>query len=50
MRSGQCVECADLGARVALRDSKDPAGPALVFNRAGWRAFVDGTKSGEYDR
>ena len=26
-----CVEVADLGTAVAVRDSKDPNGPALVF-------------------
>ncbi|REE96341.1 DUF397 domain-containing protein [Thermomonospora umbrina] len=28
---GQCVELADLVPHVAVRDSKDPNGPALVF-------------------
>jgi hypothetical protein len=30
-----------------VRDSKDPAGPALVFPAAAWTAFVDAVKSGE---
>ncbi|PWR06564.1 DUF397 domain-containing protein [Micromonospora acroterricola] len=38
---GNCVEVADnLPGLVAVRDSKDPAGPALVFAPAAWRAFV----------
>ncbi|MEV4664345.1 DUF397 domain-containing protein [Micromonospora echinofusca] len=38
---GDCVEVADnLPGVVAVRDSKDPAGPALVFAPAAWRAFV----------
>ncbi|MEU6072427.1 DUF397 domain-containing protein [Micromonospora sp. NPDC047074] len=38
---GNCVEVADnLPGAVGVRDSKDPAGPALVFAPAAWRAFV----------
>lgn len=45
-----CVEVADLdGGHVAVRDSKDPAGPALMFTGAGWAAFTAGVRSGEFD-
>ena len=38
---GNCVEVADnLRGVVGVRDSKDPAGPALTFTPAAWRAFV----------
>ncbi|SCL61808.1 DUF397 domain-containing protein [Micromonospora peucetia] len=38
---GNCVEVADnLPSVVCVRDSKDPAGPALVFEPAAWRAFI----------
>ncbi|MEW2377823.1 DUF397 domain-containing protein [Micromonospora sp. NPDC047812] len=38
---GVCVEVADnLPGVVGVRDSKDPAGPALVFTPTAWRAFV----------
>ncbi|GLY22608.1 DUF397 domain-containing protein [Micromonospora sp. NBRC 101691] len=38
---GNCVEVADnLLNVVAVRDSKDPAGPALTFSPAAWRTFV----------
>ncbi|MCN0176930.1 DUF397 domain-containing protein [Salinispora arenicola] len=38
---GNCVEVAgNLPGIVGVRDSKDPAGPALVFGPAAWRAFV----------
>ena len=38
---GDCVEVADnLPGVVGVRDSKDPAGPALAFEPASWRAFV----------
>ncbi|MFF0720577.1 DUF397 domain-containing protein [Verrucosispora sp. NA02020] len=39
---GACVEVADnLPGVVAVRDSKDPTGPALTFTPAAWHAFVD---------
>ncbi|RAO12562.1 DUF397 domain-containing protein [Micromonospora noduli] len=38
---GDCVEVADnLPGVVAVRDSKDPSGPALTFPPAAWAAFV----------
>lgn len=38
---GNCVEVADnLPGVIGVRDSKDPAGPALTFGPAAWRAFV----------
>ncbi|MFC5183133.1 DUF397 domain-containing protein [Actinomadura harenae] len=38
----QCVEVAALpGARHAVRDSKDPRGPALLLAPAEWRAMLD---------
>ncbi|WP_030490098.1 DUF397 domain-containing protein [Micromonospora chokoriensis] len=38
---GDCVEVADnLPDVVAVRDSKDPTGPALTFAPKTWRAFV----------
>lgn len=48
--NGQCVQVAFLeGGDVAVRDSKDAQGPALIFTPAEWRAFVDGAKGGEFD-
>ncbi|WP_239312715.1 DUF397 domain-containing protein [Plantactinospora mayteni] len=38
---GDCVEVADNPTGiVAVRDSKDPGGPALTFGPGAWRAFV----------
>lgn len=38
---GACVEVADnLPGRVLVRDSKDPAGPALTFAPPAWHSFV----------
>lgn len=42
---GECVELAGLPGVVAVRDSKDPGGPALVFSRAEWRAFLGALKT-----
>jgi Domain of unknown function (DUF397) len=44
---GNCVEVAALGDRVAVRDSRHPAGPALVFPAAAWDAFVAAAKNGQ---
>jgi Domain of unknown function (DUF397) len=47
---GNCVELAGLrGEQIAIRNSRDPHGPALVFTKAEMRAFIDGTKDGEFD-
>jgi len=43
-----CVEVADLGSRLAVRDSKRPAEGALVFATAEWDAFVEGVRAGEF--
>lgn len=40
-----CVEVARVPGVVAVRDSKDPAGPALVFAPAAWQAFASQVKS-----
>jgi len=44
-----CVEVAefDMGW-VAVRDSKDPSGPALVFTPEEWEAFRKGVRAGEF--
>jgi Domain of unknown function (DUF397) len=48
--NGDCVEVAgNLPGVVAVRDSKDRGGPALVFTRAEWDAFLSGAKHGEFD-
>jgi hypothetical protein len=45
-----CIEVATtVTGSVSVRDSKDAAGPALVFSLAEWVAFVRGVRSGEFD-
>ena len=43
---GNCVEVADLPNGRAVRDSKHPQGPILVFATDQWHAFVQGIKAG----
>lgn len=38
--NGACVEIAYLGERAGARDSKNPAGPVLVFAPRALRTFV----------
>ena len=48
--SGCCVEVAALpDGAIAVRNSRDPAGPALVYTRAEVGAFLTGVKNGEFD-
>jgi uncharacterized protein DUF397 len=45
--SGCCVELAELpGRRVAIRDSHDASGPALLFTRAEMASFLRGLRDG----
>jgi hypothetical protein len=48
--SGNCVEAAQLPAgAVAVRNSRYPDGPALVFTQAEWEAFLLGARDGDFD-
>ncbi|MEV0170540.1 DUF397 domain-containing protein [Streptomyces sp. NPDC050803] len=40
--NGACVEVAAVDGLVAVRDSKNTQGPALVFAPREWRAFLGG--------
>lgn len=47
---GNCVELASLpGDQFAIRNSRHPDGPALVYTRAEMVAFVEGAKDGDFD-
>ncbi|MEV4921614.1 DUF397 domain-containing protein [Streptomyces roseoverticillatus] len=39
--NGACVEVAEVGGGIAVRDSKDPNGPVLQFRPGQWSAFLD---------
>jgi hypothetical protein len=49
--SGNCVELAALpgGDEIAMRNSRFPDGPALIYTMAEIDAFVRGAKDGDFD-
>jgi Domain of unknown function (DUF397) len=53
---GPCVEIAFVpGSKegsdhvIAMRDSRQPDGPVLIFTPAEWEAFTLGVQDGEFD-
>ena len=48
---GSCVEIAALpdGSGVAVRNSRDPAGPALIYTPEEVAAFILGVRDGDFD-
>lgn len=47
---GNCVEVARLpGGELAMRNSRHPEGPALVFTYAEFEAFVLSAKDGDFN-
>jgi Domain of unknown function (DUF397) len=47
--NGQCIEVASAVGKIAIRDSKDPDGPILVYTPAEFSAFLEGARNGEFD-
>ncbi len=48
--NGSCVEVAELpGGAVAVRNSRYPGGPALIYTPAEVTAFIRGVKDGQFD-
>jgi len=51
--SGGATNCVEVGSGlpliVAVRDSKDPAGPKLTFAFGAWDTFTARMKSGNYN-
>lgn len=48
--NGSCVEVAELpGGQVAVRNSRQPDGPALIYTPAEIAAFIHGVKGGQFD-
>jgi hypothetical protein len=47
--SGACVEVAPRPDAILVRDSKDPDGAVLTFDRAVFAAFIAGVTGGEFD-
>ncbi|MEV1241567.1 DUF397 domain-containing protein [Nonomuraea sp. NPDC050022] len=46
--NGQCVQVAFVANHVAVHDSKDPLGSALIFTLDEWAAFLAGVRDGEF--
>jgi hypothetical protein len=48
---GECVELAALpNGEIAMRNSRFPTGPVLVYTHAEITAFLAGAKDGEFDQ
>jgi hypothetical protein len=47
--NGACVEIASTADKVAIRDSKDPDGPTLLYTPAESKAFLNGAQNEEFD-
>jgi hypothetical protein len=43
---GDCVEVGIAPRVVAVRDSKDPSGPKILFTAGGWHGFIRRVKTG----
>lgn len=53
---GSCIEVAVVAGSkegsdhvIAMRDGRNPGGPALIFTPEEWRAFTAGVMDGEFD-
>ena len=47
--SGACVEVAPQPRTILVRDSKNPDGAVLWFDRTVFSQFIDGVRGGEFD-
>ena len=47
--AGNCIEVAKATELAAVRDSKDPEGGVLAFERDAFGAFLSGIKSGRFE-
>ena len=47
---GTCVELARLpGGEIAVRNSRHPDGPALIYTQAEIHALIQGARAGDFD-
>jgi hypothetical protein len=48
---GNCVEMAKLpSGEIAMRNSRDPGGPALIFTRDEIAAMIGGAREGDFNK
>ena len=45
----ECVEAARLPQATAVRDSKSPAGPVVVFSQSSWSGFLSAVRLQKLD-
>lgn len=44
--TGNCIEIARIETgHIAVRDSKNPAGPMLIIDRTAWRSFLSSVRA-----
>jgi len=46
---GNCVQVAPVDGGVAVRNSRTPDGPVILYTTAEFAAFLDGARRGEFD-
>ena len=46
---GQCVELAQIDEGIAVRNSRHPEGPVLIYTKAEFQAFLQGAQNGEFN-
>lgn len=44
-----CCVAVRIRDTIDVRDTKNPGGPTISFNKDEWSAFVKGVKAGEFD-
>ena len=49
MNNGNCTEVAATAGMVAVRDSKDPFGPVLLYPAVSWASFLNAASNGRFD-
>jgi hypothetical protein len=47
--TNSCVEIAFLDSYIAMRDTKQPAKPPLLFTKVEWKSFILGAKGNEFN-
>ncbi len=47
--NGACVEVANAGSRVLVRDSVNPSGVKIAYAPAVWQGFLASAKAGSFD-
>jgi hypothetical protein len=47
--TGGCVEVAETGAAVLVRQSEDPEGPHLTISHEAWEEFLRAIRAGEFE-